>query len=210
MTGEVSPSGRDDGLVSPDELRVSHDDRDRVVELLRVAAGDGRLTAEELDERLETALTARTYGELAALSRDLPAAPEVDPPKDLVHIVCDHGTVRRVGRWAVPQRMEIQITNGSVTLDFTEAVLTYPSLRISVTANAGSLRIVTKPGVVVDVDDVNLHAATAHVHDPQSAEPLLRIRVAGEIWASTITARPPRRSFFQWLLRRPAPYALTR
>jgi hypothetical protein len=42
---------------------------------LRVAGGDGRLNAEELDERVGAALTARTYGELAALVSDLPAAP---------------------------------------------------------------------------------------------------------------------------------------
>jgi hypothetical protein len=46
-----------------------------VVEVLRVSAGDGRLTAEELDERVEAALTARTYNELAALVADLPNAP---------------------------------------------------------------------------------------------------------------------------------------
>ena len=59
--------------VARSELRASHEDRDRVVELLRVSAGDGRLTAEELDERLELAMTARTYGELAKLVADLPA-----------------------------------------------------------------------------------------------------------------------------------------
>ena len=59
--------------VARSELRASHEDRDRVVELLRVSAGDGRLTADELDERLELAMTARTYGELAKLVADLPA-----------------------------------------------------------------------------------------------------------------------------------------
>jgi hypothetical protein len=67
MTGEVSPHGRDDEAMSPGQLRASYEDRDRVVELLRVAAGDGRLTVEELDERIEAALTARTYDQLAAL-----------------------------------------------------------------------------------------------------------------------------------------------
>src|SRR5437763_9314960 len=43
--------------------------------MLRVAAGDGRITAAELDERVGAALTARTYGELAALVSDIPAAP---------------------------------------------------------------------------------------------------------------------------------------
>src|SRR5215472_18755961 len=61
-------------LVEQGQLRASHRDRDRVVEILRVAAGDGRLTSEELDERLEAALTARTYAELAVLTTDLPAA----------------------------------------------------------------------------------------------------------------------------------------
>jgi hypothetical protein len=43
-----------------------HEDRHRVVDILRVAAGDGRITADELDERLEAALSARTVGELEA------------------------------------------------------------------------------------------------------------------------------------------------
>ena len=47
MTGELSPSGQP-GDNRPG-LRVSHEDRDRVVEALRIAAGDGRLTAEELE-----------------------------------------------------------------------------------------------------------------------------------------------------------------
>src|SRR3977135_3331861 len=46
------------------ELRASHEDRDRVVDTLRTAGGDGRLTAEELDARVERALSARTQGEL--------------------------------------------------------------------------------------------------------------------------------------------------
>lgn len=54
------------------ELKASHSDRDMAVDILRVAAGDGRLTAAELDERLEAALTARTISELAALTADLP------------------------------------------------------------------------------------------------------------------------------------------
>jgi Domain of unknown function (DUF1707) len=74
MSSESSPSGtRADSGAWP-ELRASDDDRDRVVEILRVAAGDGRLTAAELDERVEAALTARTGGELAVLTADLPAA----------------------------------------------------------------------------------------------------------------------------------------
>jgi hypothetical protein len=120
-----------------------------VVEMLRVAAGDGRLTLEELDERVGAALAARTYSELAALVSDLPAAPEslagvsAVKPKDLVHIDCHSGSTRRDGGWMVPRRMEVQVTGGSVTLDFTEAVTWRPSLQLEVAVRAGSLRLVT-------------------------------------------------------------------
>ena len=66
---------RPDGAPARRDLRASHEDRDRIVEVLQTSAGDGRLSLEELDERVEAALTARTYGELEALVLDLPAAP---------------------------------------------------------------------------------------------------------------------------------------
>jgi hypothetical protein len=53
-------------------MRASDGDRDRVAELLRKAAAEGRLMIEELEQRLESALSARTYGQLDALIADLP------------------------------------------------------------------------------------------------------------------------------------------
>lgn len=53
-------------------IRASDDDRERVAERLRQAAGEGRLLAHELEERLATALRARTYGELDSVVWDLP------------------------------------------------------------------------------------------------------------------------------------------
>jgi uncharacterized protein DUF1707 len=216
MTGEVSPLGRGDEIASSGELRASHEDRDRVVELLRVAAGDGRLTAEELDERLEAALTARTYGELAALTRDLPAAPGFVPitpvpgPKDLVRIDCRSGSAKREGRWVVPQRMEVRVTSGSVTLDFTEAVIALPLLQIDAEVHSGGLTLVTKPGVAVDTDDVAVRSGTVKVRAPWGSQVpvILRIQVSGTVGSGCITARPPRRTFWQWLLRRPRPFAI--
>jgi fatty acid desaturase len=53
-------------------LRASDSDRDRVAERLREATGEGRLRADELEDRLGVAFSARTYGELDALVADLP------------------------------------------------------------------------------------------------------------------------------------------
>jgi len=55
--------------------RASHADREQVVGTLKAAFVQGRLTADELDERVGQALAARTYAELAALTTDLPVDP---------------------------------------------------------------------------------------------------------------------------------------
>ena len=58
-----------------DSLRASDADRDAVTERLREAAGEGRLEPDELEERVDRALRARTYGELARLVADLGRPP---------------------------------------------------------------------------------------------------------------------------------------
>ncbi len=65
-----------------EQLRASDADRERVAELLRSATVEGRLLAEELEHRLESAFSARTYGELDTLVADLPAetTPSRRPP----------------------------------------------------------------------------------------------------------------------------------
>jgi hypothetical protein len=61
-------------------IRASDADREHVAERLRTAATEGRLSATELEERLGSALTARTYGELDYLVADLPTASAARPP----------------------------------------------------------------------------------------------------------------------------------
>jgi len=60
-------------------LRASDADRDRVAEVLRKAATEGRLLTEELEQRMESALSARTYGQLDALISDLPGPGLLEP-----------------------------------------------------------------------------------------------------------------------------------
>ena len=201
--------------VARSELRASHDDRDRVVEILRVSAGDGRLTAEELDERLEQAMTARTYGELAKLVTDLPEAGSVVAApalraKDVVRIDCHSGDARREGRWVVPQRLEVKVTSGHVLLDFRDAVITQPALRIDAEVRSGHLTLVTRPGIVVDTDDVVVRSGHVKVRAPWGPDvpELLRVEVAGTIGSGHFVARPPHRTFWQWLTRQPRPYEI--
>jgi hypothetical protein len=173
-------------------------------------------TAAELDERLDVALTARTFGELAALTADLPAAAgpaaaaPLPQPKEVARIDIASGSAKRDGRWLVPQRIEVRVASGSVTLDFTEAVVAQPTLLIDAGVRSGSLKILTKPGIVVDTNDVAVHSGSAKVRAPWSPDvPVtLRIEVSGSVGSGSITARPRRRTLWQWLLRRPMPYAI--
>jgi Domain of unknown function (DUF1707) len=213
---------RADSGGGPGGLRVSHEDRDQVAEALRVAAGDGRLSSDELDERLERALTARTYNDLAVLVADLPPAGNAvapvllgggvapAPPKELVKIHVTSGHSQRVGRWTVPARMDIKARSGHVKLDFTEAIITQPTLHIDAEVSSGHVLLVTRPGIAVDLDDVSVRSGQVTVRAPwgESVPVFLRITVAGKCGSGHIHARPPRRSFWQWLRRAPKRYAI--
>jgi hypothetical protein len=231
MADETAPSQGDNSVDPPDALgknsapaksglRASHGDRDQVVEQLRIAAGDGRLTAEELDERVELALNARTYADLVPLTADLPPAglPAVPgasaagprpEPKDLMRIACGSGHARRDGQWLVPNRMEVKVTSGHVVLDFTQAVITAPVLQLDADVRSGHLRIITRPGITVDAGEVAVRSGHVAVRSPfsDSVPVQLRIDVTGNVRSGHLSARPPRRSFWQWLRRAPRPYA---
>jgi len=211
MTGEIAPAGEGREPAAGRELRASYEDRDKVAEQLRVAAGDGRLTADELDQRLEAALTARTYGELAALTADLPGVAKVEPdvpavrPQRAGRIDVGSASVKREGQWEVPQHLDVRIGSGAVVLDLTRTAVPHSRVEIDAEVRSGSLKIVTRPGVVVDATDVTLRSGNVKIRSwPGPPRPVsLLIHVTGSVTSGSITARPPRRSFWQWLTRQP-------
>lgn len=114
MAGELD--GYDDDR---SRLRISDADRHKVAELLREAAGEGRIDMDELDERLEAAYVAKTYGDLVPLTADLPLgsqphSPVVPPhaggPACLLSATTPPSrswagsVVRACGRWATRTR----------------------------------------------------------------------------------------------------------
>jgi hypothetical protein len=66
--------------VRPEDMRAGDADRAQVLERLRAAQAEGRLEFDEFDERVTATLAARTYGELAALTADLPGDPPTPRP----------------------------------------------------------------------------------------------------------------------------------
>jgi Domain of unknown function (DUF1707) len=75
MTGPRDPAG-----AGRDRLRAGHVDREQVIKVLKAAFVAGRLTKDEFAARTGQALSARTYGDLAALTADLPAGSTAAEP----------------------------------------------------------------------------------------------------------------------------------
>ncbi len=206
-TGEPAEPGP-----SP-EMRASDADRDQVINVLRAALGEGRLTADEFEERMQAVLSARTFSELAAFTADLPApghyvpsapghyvpsrTPAAAPPEpEEIRIVQKGGSVSRTGRWAVPRRIGLRTSWCDVTLDFTEAVLTHTTLLIDAKMRGGTLRMVAGPGVVVDAERLTVRYTEVEMRP--SAEPgakvVLRVELVGRMRYGRIEVQRPGRA----------------
>jgi hypothetical protein len=169
--------------------------------VLRAATADGRLTADEFNERMAAALSSRTFRELAPLTADLagpPAArtrashaPQAAPAEDVTRIDQRAGSIQRTGRWVVPRRMELYPSWCDVMLDFTDAVIVHDTLHIDMKMRGGSLILVTGPGMVVDAGSLTTRYADVIINTP--AEPdapvRLRIHLAGRMRYGYIEAR---------------------
>jgi hypothetical protein len=196
VPADIPPAGGPPEPGSSPDLRASDADRDRVIDVLRAATADGRLTADEFNERMEAALSSRTFRELAPLTADLAATPasratESAQAEDVIRIDQRGGSVQRTGRWVVPRRMELRPSWCDMTIDFTDAVIAHDTLDIDMKMRGGSLILVAGPGIVVDADslatrytDVIIHPAT----EP-GAPVRLRIHLVGRMRYGYIEAR---------------------
>ncbi|MEV5413721.1 DUF1707 domain-containing protein [Thermopolyspora sp. NPDC052614] len=136
------------------ELRVSHAEREEVVERLKKAAADGRIDLDELDERLDRALTAKTYGDLEPLTADLPPEAPPAPEKPLVLKGGLQGATR-TGRWQVPARMTAYGGMGGVRLDFSQAECHLPRVELEVHGQTGGVKVIVPDGWAVDSSEVD-------------------------------------------------------
>lgn len=148
-----------------DRLRVSHAERDKVAEILREAAGDGRLNLDELDQRLEAAYAARTYADLVPITFDLPVKGE--QPQQVARAaessLVTSGPAyekRRVifsgldrhGDWVVPEHLVVVAIFGGVLLDLREARFAAREVVVTINAYMGGATIIVGPHINVVID----------------------------------------------------------
>ncbi|MET1072464.1 MAG: DUF1707 domain-containing protein [Umezawaea sp.] len=153
-------------MTDPKDYRVSDAEREHVIGLLQKAIGQGLITLDEFSTRTDTALVAKTRGELNAVLVDLPGmthneqAPKALAPKDRVEIKSTMSTVNRKGRWTVPRELVVRNRMGSTELDFSEAEIPHAVVSIELDVTAGSVSILLPEGATVNTDDIQMSAGS--------------------------------------------------
>jgi hypothetical protein len=139
----------------PVDLRASDAERHQAVERLRDGAAAGRLTLEELSERIERAQGARTRGDLEAVLADLPDAPPPGPARPVRParrwIVGVLGDNRVGGRWRLGPHTGAVAVLGEAEVDLREAELVSAEPTLTAVSVLGTVEIAVPEGVHVEV-----------------------------------------------------------
>ncbi|MFC9331349.1 DUF1707 domain-containing protein [Kitasatospora sp. NPDC057015] len=192
--------------VAEADLRASDADRERVADLLRDAYAEGRLNVDEHAERIEAAYAARTLGELAPLTRDLPAhrsisfekppvgagGPAPLPParQESPSMVAIFGGASRRGRWRVGSHLRAVAVFGGVEIDLTDAVFESPEVVIEVIAVFGGVEIKVPENVSLHGGGVGIFGGF-DVKEQTAADPYAPVvRVRGTAVFGGCEAKP--------------------
>jgi phytoene dehydrogenase-like protein len=169
-------------MAEPDSVRASDTERDAEASRLQAAFAEGRLGDTEFDERMRAALTARTRTDLARLMTDLPAEAPAPLPVPAGRqpgrfAVTFKSSLRRAGRWRVPDRLTTVVYKGEGLLDLRAAELTAPVTTISAVAYKSRIDILVPPGVRVEAGGMGVSTGTADPETPLSPNaPVVHVR----------------------------------
>lgn len=126
-----------------------------MVEQLRDAAAEGRIDFDELDTRLEQALTSKTHAELAVLTADLPPLRSAASLPPLVLKGGMHGASRGPGRWEVPGHVIAHGGMGGVKLDFTRVECRLAEIAVEAYGETSGVTIVIPDGWAADTNGMD-------------------------------------------------------
>jgi hypothetical protein len=195
--------------VDPRDLLVSDAERQHVVGLLNRAVGHGMLTLDEFTERTDTALRARTRGELNAVLIDLPGltvgSHAVSELRDTLELRQTASSLQRRGRWQVPRRLVLRNRLGSMVLDFSEAHIPHREVTVDVENELGSITVIVPSGSTVDTDGLTVTLSSVTNKVPALGQRGTRHFVfIGRMSGGSITLTPHRsREFGPFVVHRP-------
>src|SRR3954470_23817249 len=135
------------------DVRASDAERDATVDRLREAATEGRLTLEELTDRIEAAAGAVMRSDLVPLTSDLPATAAVGRASQAAN-VRGVGDIKRSGAWAVAPETSFRTWFGNITLDLRRAQITATETHIHARVLFGNIDLLVPEGVDVELQAV--------------------------------------------------------
>jgi hypothetical protein len=133
------------------EIRASDAERDATVDRLREAAAEGRLTFEELSDRIEAATGAVMRSELDALTADLPGRVLAAGGPVALPDVRALGDIKRSGAWPVPAENRFRTFFGTIKLDLRQAQISAYETHIHAWTLFGNVDLLVPEGVEVDI-----------------------------------------------------------
>ncbi|MGA2826881.1 MAG: DUF1707 domain-containing protein [Streptosporangiaceae bacterium] len=193
------------------ELRVSDQDRDATLELLGQHAAAGRLTLDEHEERASLVLAAKTRGDLAVVTRDLPAVDEAAPvvrapvaqpavagaaprPKPTRWFVAIMGGSQRRGRLRPASVVNAVAIMGGDEIDMRDAEIDANGLTLNMFAIMGGSTIYLPNTVDVEISGFSLMGGNTErgaVREPRPGAPVVHIRSYNFMGGNTIWHLPP-------------------
>jgi hypothetical protein len=183
-----------------DSLRVSDAERDAVLHTLGEHAAVGRLTLDELEERSGRALAAKTRGELAALTSDLPQetapapAPTPSRHKPVRWMVSFMSGSHRRGRFRAVGQINAVAVMGGDDIDLREAEIEGGELTVNLIAFMGGSSVYVPDTVDVEVGGFSVmggHEEVGSERPPRPGAPVIRIRVWSLMGGASIYRLPP-------------------
>lgn len=192
----------------PSRMRVSDADRHRVADILREAAGEGRLDIDELDERLESTYAAKTYADLVPITADLPvrghetapvARPQsAGPPLPAARHDSSFavlGGCSRKGLWQLGPTHTAFAFCAGIDLDLREAQFTSRETVIYANAIWAGIDIVVNEHTHVVVDGVGIMGAFEQGRDKVAPaltadSPTVRIKGLALMAGVTVVRKP--------------------
>lgn len=183
------------------EMRASETDRETVARWLAAAAGEGRITTDEMQDRLARVREARTYGDLEPLVRDLPniEQPRVETVPETLRVAASLRTARMHGRWTVPPRVVASAGRGSVLLDFTEAAVEHDQVTVDARPNWRSVYLVIPDGYGVSTEETIPGTSDIRGAAAATSEGVPRIHVIARPGLGSVVIRRPReRRLLPW------------
>ncbi|GAB3500774.1 DUF1707 SHOCT-like domain-containing protein [Nocardiopsis coralliicola] len=193
----------------PETFRASDADREGVAERLREALAEGRLDPAEHEERIDQLYRAKTIGQLAEITRDLPAAGDAGRPlstpeaeqlaatgQGRENIVAVFGGADRKGRWLAEPRTNVSAMFGGVSLDFREAVLSQREVTVQCAVLFGGVDLIVPPGVRVVNNTTAIFGGTS-LHGADSvvepSAPVIRLTGTCLFGGIDVKVKPPKR-----------------